>query len=441
MRRTALWILVAAVVAASCGKAPTAPGSGGVTINGAIVGSSQSSATAAMSAGPAASTPGLVVSVVGTEISVPVGLANQFTLRDVPAGTIHLQFTAPGLNALIGLQAVQNGETITLSVSLVDGATAEVQSERRSGGSQEQLEGRVESLPATPPGSLVVAGRRVTTDASTRFFLNGRPATFLDLAVGQRVHVKGQSSGGALLAAQIHIQNTNAGIPVNINGIVSNFSGTSDDFQFEIAGRLIKGDELTAFFGNSVFADLVDGVRAQVKGQQDEAFVYATRIHVNVDDDDEDEEQDESASIEGVLETNTGTSPQLTLLVGTTTVLTNAATEVQRRGDVQDLDALQPGMTLHVVGVRQTSGSLLARLIQIKGDAVGGIFEIEGSMGGRQGVCPAISFSVNGYTIVTESPTTTFVQPCSQFSNGQKVRVEGTVQAGGTVLATSVEKK
>jgi len=289
-------------------------------------------------------------------------------------------------------------------------------------------------------GSLVVNGRTVTTDVNTLFFLNGAPATFAALAVGQRVHVKGQSSSLSLLASQIHIQNTNVGLPVQINGIVSNFSGTPAAFQFEINGRLIKGDSLTAFFGNSVFADLGDGVRAQVKGQQADGFVYATRIHVGGDEDEE-EDQDESASIEGVLSTNTGTIPTLTLLVGTTVVTTDAGTEVQRRGDVQDLSVLQPGMTLHVVGTRLSDQSILARKLQIKGDAVGGLFEIEGSMGGRQGVCPTITFGVSGFSIVTEAVTTVFTPACAQFSNGQKVRVEGVVQANGSVKATSVDKQ
>ena len=113
MRRTALWMVALAMVAAACSKAPTAPGSGSVTITGAVVsGAGSASATAAMTSGPSAAVPGLVVSVVGTEISAPVGFANQFVLREVPSGNIHLQFSAPGINALLGLQAVREGETV-----------------------------------------------------------------------------------------------------------------------------------------------------------------------------------------------------------------------------------------------------------------------------------------------------------------------------------------
>jgi hypothetical protein len=429
-------MLVFAAIAASCGRNPAGPTTG-ATINGSIVSASSSASTASVR--PAASAmPGVIVSIVGTNISQSVDGSGGFVLRDVPPGQVVLQFTAPGLAVMLGLQGVRSGESITLAVSF-DGTSPQIESQHRANGNEEQLEGRVQSLPPTvPAGTLVVAGRQVSTDTNTVFFLNGAPSSFAALAIGQRVHVKGQTAGSSLLASQIHIQNTNADLPVNINGIVSNFTGTFDAFQFEINGQLIKGDALTAFFGNSVFGDLANGVRAEVKGQQADGYVYAARIHVEGPDDDDDD-QDESASIEGELTSNTGVVPALTLLVGGTTVLTNAGTEVHRRGDVQDLEALQLGMTLHVVGTRQADSSILARKIQIKADAVGGIFEIEGPMGGRQGACPAISFGVMGYSIVADA-TTVFVPSCSALANGNRVRVEGIVLAGGSVRATRIEK-
>ena len=70
------------------------------------------------------------------------------------------------------------------------------------------------------------------------------------------------------------------------------------------------------------------------------------------------------------------------------------------------LTALDLNMILHVVGDRQSDGSLDARMIQIKGDAVGGKFQITGSMGGLKGTCTtSLSFGVNGYDIVTDSAT------------------------------------
>jgi hypothetical protein len=91
----------------------------------------------------------------------------------------------------------------------------------------------------------------------------------------------------------------------------------------------------------------------------------------------------------------------MTLTVGTTTVRTSSNTVVQRRGDVQTLAVLQVGMRLHVVGDRQSDGSIDAWRIQIMDDEVGDSMEIEGSAGGLQGTCPSLTFSVNGFPVVT----------------------------------------
>ena len=129
----------------------------------------------------------------------------------------------------------------------------------------------------------------------------------------------------------------------------------------------------------------------------------------------------------------------MTLIVGGTTVHTSASTEVRRKGDVQTLSVLELGMTLHVVGDRKPDSSIDARMIQIKDDVVGALFEIQGSMGGLKGTCPAVTFGVNGFNIVADAATA-FTPACSSFKSGDKVTVKGVVQSGGTVKATSVTK-
>src|SRR4029079_5770724 len=178
-------------------------------------------------------------------------------------------------------------------------------------GAAEQLEGRVESLPpTTADGSLVVAGKTVKTDTTTRFEQGGATKAFTDLLIGMRVHVEGTAAGADLRASLIRIQNTNTWIPVEINGVIDSLSGNASLFQFKIGSRLVKGDSLTTFFGSSTqsFAMLKDGVRVEVKGQQRDGYVYAERLHVN-DADVTHSGQDESASIQGVLTAIGGTKP------------------------------------------------------------------------------------------------------------------------------------
>jgi len=248
------------------------------------------------------------------------------------------------------------------------------------------------------------------------------------------VHVKGTTSGGSLLASSIDIQNTNTDVGLNLNGVISGFSGTPSAFQFTVNGQLVKGDASTEFFGNSQFAELVDGATVEVKGSQRTGYVYASRIHIERED----------IEFTATITATSGTAPDLTLTIGAYTVKTSSLTDVQRKGDKQDPSTLQIGQTVTVDGSLLSGGTtVVARKISIEADAVGGLFEMEGSVGGLSGTCPTISFSVSGYVIHTTAaaPATTFTPSCAALSNGAKVLVKGTVQADLSVLASGVVKK
>jgi hypothetical protein len=275
--------IVFLALAAACSNNPSAPSGGSsVIINGSIVapgGAASSNHFSPLESGPPVIPPGLTVAVNGTGASAIVNAAGQFSLLNVPPGNADLRFSAPGVLATVTLTGLQAGQTVEVTVTLTS-STAEVESDRRSLGREVQLEGRVQSLPpTTAPLALIVAGRTVLTDGT--FFLNGAPASFAALAIGQRVHVKGQMTGDTLMARTIEIQNTNTDIGVNVNGIVANLVVTLPTFQFTVDGQLVKGDAQTTFFGNSQFSDLANGSRVEVKGAQRDGFVYAQSIHVN----------------------------------------------------------------------------------------------------------------------------------------------------------------
>ena len=104
-----------------------------------------------------------------------------------------MRFVGSGVDASVALSPVQSGDVVSVLVG-VAGATATVQSESRNAGGKVELEGRVESLPPTQAAeTLVVAGRTVKTTAGVTVIRDGNDVTkaFTDLAVGQRVHVKG----------------------------------------------------------------------------------------------------------------------------------------------------------------------------------------------------------------------------------------------------------
>jgi hypothetical protein len=388
---------------------------------------------------------GVTVTVVGTSISSTADAAGRFALHNVPPGAVRLQLSGGGANATVSLNPISPSQTVDV-VLAVSGSTASVESEVRSGAGDAQLEGRVESLPPTQPAlTFKAAGRVVRTDASTQFVDGSQARTFADLRLGMRVHAKGTMSGDTFVATRVELQNSNTSIPVVINGTIDSVTGTAAAFQFKIGSRVIKGDALTVFFGDGdapdSFASLKEGSRVEVKGEQKDDYVYATRIHVNdPDDDDGDDPPDSSASIHGTLNAIGGGFPNFVLTVGTTTVRTSSSTEVKRKGDVQTLNELKVGMSVHVVGVRQSNGSIDARKIEINDDATGGEFEIEGSLGGLKGSCPTLQFNVNGFSIATSAATTFEGGACSALKSGDKVRVKGTRNADGSVAATRVTR-
>jgi hypothetical protein len=442
--------LLFCAMAAACGKSPTGPSNGtgspsgsAAIISGSVLGAGSSSLT---SAGIGHATTGLTVTIVGTSVTATVDGAGRFTLEATNAGDLQLRFTGPGIDATIALADVRPSESISLVIAIA-GSTATVETVTRTGAGEAELEGRVESLPPTmPAGTFRVAGKAVTTDASTRFEQGGATRALADLEVGMRVHVKGNATGDGVAATSVRIQNTNTGIPVNVNGVVDSLTGDATSFEFRIGSRVVKGDTSTQWFGDGEapdsFASLEEGSRVEVKGEQRDGYIYAVRIHINdSDDDDTDDGQDESASIHGTLTALGGSAPAMTLTVGGTTVATDAGTEVKRRGDTQTLAALVVGQSLHVVGTRQADGSIVARMIQIDDDPPGGAFEIEGSAGGVQGTCPALTFSVNGFDIRTGATTTFTGGTCASMKSGTKVVVNGTRAADGQVNATRVAIK
>lgn len=458
----ALAILISTFLAACGGQggSPTAPSNGspssGAGSTTVVISGTLRTGAALLSDSTGASMAGVTVTVVGTAISAPVDGANHFTLTGVPAGDVQLRFSGGGIESTVTLTQVQAADTVTIVVN-VSGTTVAVEAEQRTGtaGRDQELEGRVEALPpTTPSGALTVAGRTVLTTAATKFVQGSTLKAFADLQIGMRVHVKGTPSGADLSASEIRIQNTNTWIPVEVNGVIDSFTSGAV-FQFKIGSRLVKGDDLTKFFGTGDTAGslalLADGVRVEVKGQQRDGYIYAERIHVNARGDDSGKDdkgkddgkgdgQDSSASIHGTLTAVGGSKPALTLTVGGTSVRTTGSTTVKRRGDVQTLDQLKIGQALHVVGDRQADASIVARLIEIDDDAEGGEFEIEGSAGGVKGTCPALTFSVNGFTISTDTKTTFDGGGCSTLRSGDRVTVKGTKQANGSVLATRVKR-
>lgn len=444
--------LLITILSFGCGgqsSSPTSPSStptaspatqAAATVNGEV--------RAAATAGIGSASDPLKVQAMGTDLVATVSLAGQFTLG-IPSGTVQLHFFGAGTDAHVTLQPVSSGDMVALRVR-VSGSTAMVESEvhTRSGGSATDIEGRIESLPPTQPeGTLVVAGQTVTTNEDTVIEQDDMPRTFADLAIGQRVHVKGQTTGDVFLATRIEIQNDDTEVGVPVNGIISELSGTELAFQFMVNGQLVKGDDQTMFFGDGnkgdTFANLDNGDRVEVKGQQMDGYVYAVRIHINGNskDDTDNTEFDATGPIE---DTPVGTCPAITFTLAGMTVNTDSLTVFSNTGGC---GAIVSGSTLEVKGVVQPDGTVIATAVKDPADGSsggdpsisGGSFAGQGKVAGLSGTCPSVSFSLKGTPIDTHASTMYEGLSCSALANGKKVDVKGTKQPSGRVLATKIE--
>ena len=249
--RMSRWIGVLTFVALGCvacgGEAPQAPAGPSSTgvpssaTQGATIMGNVSAGRCPAAAGTSLTSPvgfasatvppaAMAAQVVGTPISSLVGTGGGFTLEGVPPGPVQLRFVGSGVDASVALSPVKPGDAVSVLVA-VAGATATIESESRNAGGKVELEGRIESLdPAAL--TLMVAGRMVTTSDRTVIRDGSLSKAFADLAIGQRVHVKGTLGVDSIVADSILIQNTNVAIPVNVNGIVDQLSGTSESVRF-----------------------------------------------------------------------------------------------------------------------------------------------------------------------------------------------------------------
>jgi hypothetical protein len=336
---------------------------------------------------------GVTVTIVGTSITTGVDGSGRFTLMNVPAGNVQLQFSG-AVNGTLTVGTVGSTDTVDLTIT-VSGGTIAIDTEVQNGSSQAQLEGKIEALPPTTAAmSFSAAGRTVVTNSSTQFVDDqGHTRSFADLKVGMRVHVKGSLSGTTLTATRVELQ-------------------------------------------------LPDDMPPTTPAPTPTPTPTPTPPPPTPEP-----PEGQSVTITGTLTSISGTSPNLTLMVGTTTVHTTSQTEVESQngddsvkddGSGNSLSALAVGQSLRVEGKRNTDMSVNAESIDILSGAIGTV-QMSGSISGLAGTCPALTFVINGTTIKTSTTTSFKGGMCSALKNGTKVSVKGTrTTPTGPIMATTV---
>ena len=210
---------------------------GGATIAGTV----QSGAAAAVGQVGASSVKGLRVSVTGTSLQTVTDGSGRFTLQDVPPGRVELHFEGSGVDARLTLDGLQSGQTLTVTVR-VSGSSASMVDEHEG---EVELKGKVDSVGAS---SLVVAGKTVHVDASTRLLdSKGMPIPLSGFKQGDFVEVEGTSqSDGSVLATKVKLESEDdegEEQEVEFTGTISSLS------PLVIAGRTVKTDASTKYLG------------------------------------------------------------------------------------------------------------------------------------------------------------------------------------------------
>jgi hypothetical protein len=205
---SALALLLGAVACSSSASSPTAPSAAerGATIEGTVqAGTSANSSelTAFSTAG------GIKVTVMGTSLSTTTDSSGRFVLQGVAGGSATLRFQGQGVDATIELGGLVAGQTLTITVR-VSGSQAVIVSPASPAppGRKVEFSGRVESV--TPP-TLMVSGRKVMTNGSTRIRRGDKTVGLADLKVGEKVEVKGTLKGtrqtdNSVLASKIKVE-------------------------------------------------------------------------------------------------------------------------------------------------------------------------------------------------------------------------------------------
>jgi hypothetical protein len=186
--------------AVACGRgAPTRPSEpSGATIAGVVNGGRVTSAAAATGKTAAAAPSGMIVTIVGTNLSGSVDVTGHFAISGVPSGNVQLQFTDGAVSATVQVSNVGNEELIRIEVN-VTGTTATIVSEARStgkialchaegNGSYHLIDVSVSAEPAHRDHGDGAVGDPVPADPTKKFDENCRP-------VGPEIRVEKSTNG------------------------------------------------------------------------------------------------------------------------------------------------------------------------------------------------------------------------------------------------------
>jgi hypothetical protein len=290
-RFVAVWMAAGlGVVAAGCGSSSTSPTGAsqatagapaavaGATIRGTVQTGVAASSTGAVRALAVAG--GVRVSVVGTSLVTQTDSAGQFELQGLPAGRVRLRFEAPGIQAELEIQGLEDGHAMNVEVHFSgDGAFLSDTDDHRN---EASLRGRIDAINGS---RLQVQGRVVQTDGLTQFLGHGdQPTSLGALKVGDNVEIEGASQGdGSVYARKVKLEDANGNEPPQHENEVQFSGGIQSLNPFKVAGRVVMVDSHTQILDHRnaavPFSALKVGDTVEVEGVgRSDGSVLATKV-------------------------------------------------------------------------------------------------------------------------------------------------------------------
>jgi hypothetical protein len=359
-------VFAAATATVACGggeMSVTGPSSNGgassgagATISGRVNSGSGLASTTGSTVG------GLTVTIVGTNNTTPVDSTGSFTLTNVPEGTVRLEFKGPGVSATVTI-TVNEQDQIQIAVT-INGNTAQVESQHRSGRNRAEVEGRITAVDATAR-TIRVSGTLVSVPATATIRRGSQSLQFTDLVIGDKVEAKGAVEGTSFVASELKVENDNRGQHLQERrGTVAELTGTCPTLTF-LLGTLRVTTTGSTYFKDGACATVQNGMTVEVNGQPQAngslvAMLVKQRDEDDDDDDDDDDDNDE-ARIEGSVSALSGTCPVISFTARSTSVTTTSATRFD-----DGCSAVRDGRRVEVRGVRQTNGSIVATRVKIE---------------------------------------------------------------------------
>jgi len=439
MKRIILAALIVAVTA--CGGnatlSPVGPSrtssSAGASISGIVSGTGVT-ATRALDGGAFSmlATSSVTVSIAGTNISTTTDGQGQFTLNNVPEGTVTLTFTAPGASATITLSGIGPDDKVQIAVTL-NGNNARVDSEHHSspGKDKGEFQGRISSIDATAK-SFQIPGMTIKTTSSTVIRHGNRTFQFTDLKVGDHVQAKGTRDGTTLTATEIKVENDNEDDDedkneAEVEGVVSGSTGTCPAVTFMVGSRKVTTNSSTSFRDGTCADATANGATVEVKGtKQSDGSILATRVELK-----KKAAAPTTVTLTGFVSGSTGTCPAVTFTVQSTKVTVNSSTTFP---STTCADATKNDANVTVTGTKQSDGSVIATSVSLVPPTT-----LTGLVSLSTGTCPAVTFTVQSTKVTVNTSTAYTSTTCAiATANGANVKVTGPKQVDGSVLATTV---